>query len=127
MPRDFQYFTQSGVVFTLPNNPGPGTVTNSIHVTTDNEMIGPQIGAMFELHVESNCWWLNFEMKVAAGLTTTAKQATTYQNVINGVSTTYATSVERRPYGVRGRLEPGDRLPLVADLSRRGWATRPSG
>jgi hypothetical protein len=91
LPEDFQYFTQSGLVFNPPSPPVPGTVTNSIHITTDNQMIGPQIGAMFEFYAE-NRWWVNFEMK-AAVLNNRATLATTYENIINGVSVVNATSV----------------------------------
>ena len=72
MPEDFYYYTQSDV-------PTPHGSTNSIHVATNNQLVGPQIGALFEFYVE-NRWWVNFEMK-AAVMNNRAEQSTTYHNV----------------------------------------------
>jgi hypothetical protein len=52
LPEDFDYATQSIL----------GSA--AIHVATNNQMVGPQIGAMFEMYVD-NRWWVNFEMKGA--------------------------------------------------------------
>ena len=83
LPEDFQYFTQSDMVVNPPPNPPtPGVVANTIHVATSNQMVGPQIGALFEFYVE-NRWWVNVEMK-AALMNNRARQITDYQNVING-------------------------------------------
>jgi hypothetical protein len=84
LPETFDYLTQSDV-------PAPGGSSNSIHVSTNNQMIGPQIGALFEFYVE-NRWWVNVEMK-AAIMDDQAQQSTTYVNVDNnGVSTQYVSS-----------------------------------
>jgi hypothetical protein len=72
LPEQFDYYTESAV-------PMPNGAINSIHVATDNEMVGPQIGALFEFYAE-NRWWVNFEMK-AALMNNLAKQSTAYQNV----------------------------------------------
>ena len=53
--EDFQFNTQTS---TAP------AATNNFHVTTDNQMIGAQIGALFELYLE-NRWWVDCEMKGA--------------------------------------------------------------
>ena len=79
LPENFDYFTQSDV-------PTPGGTTNSIHVTTSNEMVGPQIGALFEFYVD-NRWWVNVEMK-AALMNNRGQQSTTYVNVDNNGVTT---------------------------------------
>jgi hypothetical protein len=80
--EDLQYDTQSSVVMNPPNPLMPGTVDNSIHVTTSNDMVGPQIGALFELYTD-NRWWINTEVK-AAVLNNNAAQTTNYTNTING-------------------------------------------
>jgi hypothetical protein len=72
LPEEFDYHTQSLV-------PLPGGSSNSVHVSTDNQMVGPQIGALFEMYIE-NRWWINFEMK-AALLNNRSQQTTTYVNV----------------------------------------------
>ncbi len=65
-------------------------------------MIGPQIGATFELYIE-NRWWLNFEMK-AAVMNNHGQQTTVYQQVINGASTVDTTSVEEDHTAFAGDL-----------------------
>ncbi len=81
MPEDFTYMTQSSVVFPPPTS---GEVTNTVHVTTDNQMIGPQVGARFELYTD-NRWWLNTDIK-AAVMNNNSMQSTDYTNVINGAT-----------------------------------------
>jgi hypothetical protein len=84
LPETFDYATTSNVAFTPL--PVTGSVANTIHVATDNQMVGPQIGALFEFYVD-NRWWVNFEIKGAL-LNNRAVQSTTYTNTINGASVT---------------------------------------
>jgi hypothetical protein len=83
LPEDFDYETTSDVTKTgaiVPNG-----ALNMIHVATTNEMIGPQIGALFEFYSD-NRWWINVDMK-AAILDNHAHQTTTYTNVDSGTTT----------------------------------------
>jgi hypothetical protein len=73
LPEKFAYLTQT-------TTPTPTTVT--IDVATDNQMIGPQIGALFEMYID-NRWWMNFEIKGAV-LNNRARQSTTYSNSADG-------------------------------------------
>lgn len=81
LPEDFDYFTQA-----TSSVPGIAS-TNAIHIATDNTMVGPQIGGMFDFYVD-NRWWLTLEGK-AAVLNNRSGQSTTYRNV----DSTGATSV----------------------------------
>ena len=86
LPESFDYDTNSDIT-------KAGTVMtngslNSIHVATTNEMVGPQIGALFEFYGE-NRWWVNVEMK-AAIMNNRSTQSTTYTNVNNGTTTVYS-------------------------------------
>jgi hypothetical protein len=84
LPEEFNYQTQSFV-------PLPGGSSNTVHVSTDNQMVGPQIGALFEMYVD-NRWWINFEMK-AALLNNHARQTTTYTNTnVLGTTTFVGTA-----------------------------------
>jgi hypothetical protein len=47
---------------TLSNAPAPVGAANNYHVHTDNEMVGGELGALFEFYIE-NRWWLDFEFK----------------------------------------------------------------
>jgi hypothetical protein len=57
LPEQFDYFTRIGV-------PGGANTSNAVDVQTGNQMIGAQVGAMFEFYLE-NRWWANFEIKGA--------------------------------------------------------------
>jgi hypothetical protein len=81
LPEDFYYDTTSGVVYSA-GGPIPGSANTRIHVATDSQMVGPQIGALFEFYAE-NRWWVNVEIK-AAVLNNEARQTTTYHNVGGG-------------------------------------------
>jgi len=72
LPEGFDYLTHS-------NAPTPGGARNTIHVATDNQMVGPQIGTLFEMYID-NRWWMNFEAK-AAVLNNRARQSTLFNNV----------------------------------------------
>ena len=74
LPEDFDYLTQSSL-------PAPGGATNWIHVTTENQMVGPQFGALLEF-CSDNRWWVNLEMK-AAVMNNRSRQLTTYVNIDN--------------------------------------------
>ncbi len=83
LPEDFDYNTNSDIT-------KAGTVMangslNSIHVATSNDMVGPQIGALFEFYVD-NRWWVNVDMK-AAVMDNHSHQSTTYTNVDAGTTT----------------------------------------
>ncbi len=85
LPENFDYnsvsdVTRTGAVVT-------NGVLNSIHVATTNEMVGPQIGALFEFYVD-NRWWVNVDMK-AAVMNNHAHQTTTYTNVDTRTTTVY--------------------------------------
>jgi hypothetical protein len=88
LPEDFYYHTESDITSsgTVVTN---GSV-NNIHVATTNQMVGPQIGALFEFYVE-NRWWVNFEMK-AAVLNNKSIETSTYTNVDNGVTNVFTSS-----------------------------------
>ncbi len=51
----FSYYTESDV-------PDPGGATNSVRTVTSNNMLGVQIGAMFEFYVDPG-WWVDCEIK----------------------------------------------------------------
>jgi hypothetical protein len=89
LPEQFDYHTESGV-------PTPGGAVNSIHIATENWMVGPQIGAMFEFYAD-NCWWVNFEMKGAV-LNNRAQQSTTYLNVDNNGTTSVFSGSQREDH-----------------------------
>jgi hypothetical protein len=84
VPERFTYATTSNVAFTP--DPAAGSVSNTIYITTENQLIGPQIGALFEFFVD-NRWWVNVEIKGAV-MNNRSEQSTTYTSVINGASTT---------------------------------------
>jgi hypothetical protein len=90
LPESFDYYTNSDVTKagTVVTN---GSI-NSIHVSTTNEMVGPQIGATFEFYVD-NRWWVNVDMKGAI-MNNRSHQSTTYSNVDNGTTTVYSGSRE---------------------------------
>jgi hypothetical protein len=88
LPETFDYNTISDITKTgavVPNG-----AVNSIHVATTNEMVGPEIGALFEFYVD-NRWWVNVDMK-AAIMNNQAHQTTTYTNTDTGVTTVYTGS-----------------------------------
>ncbi len=85
LPETFDYDTTSDV--TKAGTIVPNGESNSIHVATTNEMVGPQIGALFEFYVD-NRWWVNVDMK-AAIMNNHAHQTTTYTNVDNGTTTAF--------------------------------------
>jgi hypothetical protein len=88
LPETFDYATTS-------NAPATGAVTNTMHVESDNQMIGPQIGSLFELYVD-NRWWINFEAK-AAVMNDRARQTTDYTN-INAVGASVFSGSEREDH-----------------------------
>lgn len=75
----FQYHTSSY----YPVAP----TTNDIGVSTSNGMLGAQIGALFEFHIEP-CWWGDVEIKGAI-FDNFARQDTTYVNDSGGVQASY--------------------------------------
>jgi hypothetical protein len=96
LPEKLDYLTESVA-------PTPNAATNTVHVATENQMIGPQIGALFEIYVD-NRWWINFEIK-AAVLNDRGQQSTTYTNVTQGFSTSSFTSVREDHTAFAGDLD----------------------
>jgi hypothetical protein len=81
LPEEFTYYAQSAV-------PAPQGAVNEISVRTDNDLVGPQIGALFECYIE-NRWWINVEIKGALCNNRT-EQSTRYRNVnADGVESIY--------------------------------------
>lgn len=88
LPEELDYYTSSDIT-------SAGTIvtngsTNSIHVRTTNEMVGPQIGALFEFYAD-NRWWINFEMKGAV-MNNHCREYSSYTNIDDGVTSTYTSS-----------------------------------
>ena len=69
LDESFFYYTESEV-------PGPGITTNAVTTDTDNRMLGVQLGAMFEFHIDPG-WWIDCEIK-GAFFDNDAGQTTTY-------------------------------------------------
>ncbi|HBO42603.1 MAG TPA: hypothetical protein DD670_01440 [Planctomycetaceae bacterium] len=55
--EQFGYFSQSQI-------PLPGGATQSVDVHTQNDLLGGQLGALFELHVEPR-WWIDARLSAA--------------------------------------------------------------
>ena len=85
LPESFDYQTTSDI--TKSGAVVSNGAANAIHVATTNEMIGPEIGALFEFYAE-NRWWINVDMR-AEIMNNHAHQTTTYTNVDNGTTTVY--------------------------------------
>jgi hypothetical protein len=85
LPEEFDFNTSTAV-------PAPGAI-NNFRVDTNNEMVGPQVGALLEFYVD-NRWWLNFEIKGAV-MNNRAKTTTFYENVNGaGVVTDFTNSAQ---------------------------------
>ncbi len=67
-------------------------VTNTATTQTDNSMVGVQIGAAFEFHVDPG-WWIDCEIKGAA-FNNRASQNTVYVNENSAYAGTYTPSRE---------------------------------
>jgi hypothetical protein len=88
LPEEFDYETISNITSTgqiVTNG-----ATNTMHVATTNELVGPQVGGLFEFYVD-NRWWVNVEMK-AGVMNNHGHQSTTYTNVNAGTTTVYSES-----------------------------------
>jgi hypothetical protein len=72
LDESFFYYTESAE----PIDPAPGGATNTVTTDTDNRMLGVQVGAMFEFHVDPG-WWIDCEIK-GAFFDNAASQNTTY-------------------------------------------------
>jgi hypothetical protein len=82
--EQFDFNTQTSV-------PAPQGGVNNFHVGTTNEMVGAQIGALFELYLE-NRWWVDCEMKGAI-FSNRMHLINDYHNVNStGVATDFITS-----------------------------------
>ncbi len=81
IPERFEYATEAA----SGGFPGGSIATNEVRVDTDNVLVGPQIGALFEFYAE-NRWWVNFEIKGAL-CNNRAGQATEYRNATDGFET----------------------------------------
>jgi hypothetical protein len=81
--EDFQFNTQTTTV--------PGAGTNNFHIVTGNQMIGGQLGALFELYLE-NRWWVDCEVK-GAFFSNRQHLISEYQTIpAGGVATNFITS-----------------------------------
>jgi hypothetical protein len=83
IPEEFEYMT-------LSNVPAPGGSANLALVSTDNQLIGPQIGAKFDFYIE-NRWWVNVEIKGAV-LNNRSGQSTSYQHIDGAGTESYLNS-----------------------------------
>ena len=72
LDESFFYYTESAE----PTDPAPGGATNAVTTDTDNRMLGVQVGAMFEFHIDPG-WWIDCEIK-GAFFDNAASQNTTY-------------------------------------------------
>lgn len=90
LPEEFDYSTESLVA------------NNSIRVSTNNQMVGPQIGALFEMYVD-NRWWTVFEMKGAL-LNNRATQTTSGDINFLGAATPLSASVQEDHTSFAGDL-----------------------
>ncbi len=68
IPEDFDYLTSTAT---------PSVSSASFNIETDNQLVGPQIGAYFEFY-ESNRWWITVDMK-AAVMNNRSSQSTHYR------------------------------------------------
>jgi hypothetical protein len=73
-----------------------------IAVNCGNQMVGPQVGALFEFYVE-NRWWINFEMK-AALLNDAGQQTTDYTITGGSYAGTGSNSVHENHTAFAGDL-----------------------
>lgn len=96
MPESFQYDTASA-------SPLAAGSLVSTHVATTNEMIGPQIGGLFEFYID-NRWWINCEVK-AAVMNNRSRQATDFSNTVNGFTTHGFFSRQEDHTAFAGQLE----------------------
>ena len=101
LPEDLSYLTVSDV--TSSGIIVPNGATNDIHVATTNEMIGPQVGVLFEFYAV-NRWWVNLELKGAV-LNNHSQETSTYANLDNGISTTYVSSQSGNHTSFAGELD----------------------
>jgi hypothetical protein len=85
LPESFDYQTTSDI--TKSGAIVPNGAMNAIHVATTNEMIGPEIGALFEFYVDKR-WWVNVDTR-AAIMNNHAHQTTTYTNVDTGTTSVF--------------------------------------
>ncbi len=88
LPETFDYDTTSNI--TSSGAIVANGAVNSIHVATTNEMVGPEIGTLFEFYTD-NRWWINVDLK-AALMNNHAHQTTVYTNTDTGVTTVYTGS-----------------------------------
>jgi hypothetical protein len=105
LPEEFQYYTESDI--TKAGRVTANGSRNLINVRTTNDMVGPQIGALFEFYAD-NRWWVNVEMK-AAVLNNRAHQSTTYTNTDNGIVSPPFTGTDH-----------GDHTAFAEELSVEG-------
>lgn len=81
--------------FTASDTPIGLGATNSVGTATQNDMLGAQIGALFEFYVDPG-WWIDVELKGVA-FDNRARQNTTYVRNVGGVEATFPSArTERR-------------------------------
>ena len=86
--EEFDYYTVSDV---LPSGSylANGSI-NDIRITTKNEMVGPQVGALVEFYTEGR-WWIDLEGKVSL-MSNSLHESTDYRSVRDNVVTEYTSS-----------------------------------
>jgi hypothetical protein len=89
LPDKFGYFTMSDVD-AAGQYVKNGSV-NEINISTTNEMIGPQVGALVEFYTE-NHWWLTCETKIAL-MNNRCSETSYYRNVNDGLARAYSSTV----------------------------------
>jgi hypothetical protein len=101
MPEDLSYFTQSDVT-------SAGTIvtdgaTNDIHVSTTNEMVGPQVGALLQFYLNQK-WWADIGVK-AAVMNNCCGEKSTYINIDDGITRVYESSQSGSHTSFAGELD----------------------
>lgn len=90
LPEDLDYHTESVAA------------SNSIHVSANNQMVGPQLGARCEFYVD-NRWWTCFEAKGAL-LNNRASQTTSGNVNFLGAAVPFSNSVREDHTSFAGEL-----------------------
>lgn len=108
--EDFNYYTESD----LPS-------ANAVDVSTDNRLLGVQLGALFEFHVEPR-WWVNLRMS-AALCGNDARQTTLYTATDElGISTEFAGDRDDLVTAFAGELSLAFTYYITPNLmTRLGW------
>jgi hypothetical protein len=88
MPEEFSYYTVSDIDST--GQYYRNGAINEIRVSTTNELVGPQVGALVQFYTE-NRWWFDFEMKVGL-MNNSCSETSYYRNVNDGNTSVFQSS-----------------------------------